>query len=450
MLALVAAAGALAVRPAAGGASGWLPHPDDATWTYEWSDSVYESAPLKEKVTVETPQKASSFTLDWTSQDLGNAADAPPSKGSVTFADGPGGLVDTSWSLLPPPSDFPVLCASPQNCLNSLVGSWFNVIWGNYKTPVLAEPLLVGARWAGTGGVQNDVGSVSAYEGVETVTVPAFPLGVPASKIRTDITQAGALGDPYGSGVRTTWWVYGVGPVKVVFQHAGGTSAPVSTVVLDSTNQAPKPAPPDTNWFPLTKGLAGTYRWTNAKYLSKPEVEHVSIDQVANGSASVSVKSVSGPIKVNGAYVFTARTDGVTSFSAQTKAASLAKLPPLGPGSVPVSQRRHFFTPLDLMVFGFNPVLPAYPVAGDTWQSDASGRDFQIFGVTGRSTVLGISRVTVPAGTFRALGVRSVLKQPGFPFGSGTRTSWFAPGRGLVKLVFSHGDGSVSRVELLH
>ena len=37
-----------------------------------------------------------------------------------------------------------------------------------------------------------------------------------AAKIRTDITQAGAIGDPYGSGVRTVWWVYGVGPVKIV------------------------------------------------------------------------------------------------------------------------------------------------------------------------------------------------------------------------------------------
>jgi hypothetical protein len=29
------------------------------------------------------------------------------------------------------------------------------------------------------------------------------------------------------------------------------------------------------------------------------------------------------------------------------------------------------------------------------------------------------------------------------------RTSWFAPGKGLVKLVFRHGDGSVSEVALL-
>jgi hypothetical protein len=43
----------------------------------------------------------------------------------------------------------------------------------------------------------------------------------------------------------------------------------------------------------------------------------------------------------------------------------------------------------------------------------------------------------------------SSLSQPGFPFGSGTRTMWFAPGKGLVKLQFKHGDRSVSVVELL-
>jgi hypothetical protein len=45
--------------------------------------------------------------------------------------------------------------------------------------------------------------------------------------------------------------------------------------------------------------------------------------------------------------------------------------------------------------------------------------------------------------------VRSTLKQPGYPYGSGTRTCWFAPAKGLVKLVFVHADGSVSTVELI-
>ena len=78
-----------------------------------------------------------------------------------------------------------------------------------------------------------------------------------------------------------------------------------------------------------------------------------------------------------------------------------------------------------------------------------TGTDFDAYGVTGTSTVLGVQSVTVPAGTFRALAVRTTLRQPGFPFGSGTRTSWFAPGKGLVKLVFSHGDGSTSQVVLI-
>ena len=55
--------------------------------------------------------------------------------------------------------------------------------------------------------------------------------------------------------------------------------------------------------------------------------------------------------------------------------------------------------------------------------------------------------MTTPAGTFNCLVVKSTLKQPGFPFGSGTRTSWFGVGAGLVKLEFRHGDGSVSVVE---
>jgi hypothetical protein len=101
------------------------------------------------------------------------------------------------------------------------------------------------------------------------------------------------------------------------------------------------------------------------------------------------------------------------------------------------------------MTFGFNPVIPAYGIPGTTWTSDTASRDFAVYGVTGSTTVLGVRTVKVPAGTFQALVVRSVLQQPGFRFGSGTRTSWFAPGRGLVKLEFRHADGSVSLVDLL-
>jgi hypothetical protein len=286
--------------------------------------------------------------------------------------------------------------------------------------------------------------------GTESITVPAFPMPVRAAKVVSQITQAGALGDPYGSGQRTTWWVYGVGPVKVVFQHAGGSGAPITTAELQSTNQTAAAPPPDADYFPLRVGLKGTYSWENKRYFTKPEVEKYSIDQAANGTAIAKFSSVSGPMKVAGAYQFTTRLDGVTSVSSATKAASLAKLPGLGPKSLPATKRRHFFTPFDLMTFGFGPVLPAYPVPGAMWGSDPKSRDFAVYGVNGSSRVVGVQKVTVPRGTYEALVVTSSLSQPGFKWGSGTRTMWFAPDVGLVKLVFKHADGSLSTVQLIH
>jgi hypothetical protein len=250
--------------------------------------------------------------------------------------------------------------------------------------------------------------------------------------------------------VRTVWWVYGVGPVKIVFEHAGGGGAPVTNMVLQSTNQTPQPPPDDSQYFPLVKGNTFTYRWTNPRYLKQPVVEQVTTSAVANGSAQFSVTSVSGPIKLSGAaYAYTLRLDGLSSIWSTTRSQSTAKLPPLGPGFLPVDKRRHFVTPFDMMDFGFNPILPAYPANGEAWQAAASGRDFDFYGVSGVNKIFGIQKVTVPAGTFQALVLGSTLKQPGFPFGSGTRTCWFAPGKGLVKLVFRHGDGSVSQIVLL-
>jgi hypothetical protein len=435
----------VAVSPAA--AAGWLPHAADATWTYQWTDSTYNAVPTNELVTVKSTAGAS-FTLAWTTQDAGTP-DAPQSVGTVSFQETSFGLVNTDWQSSPPPSSFPILCPTLGSCGNSLASAYYNVIWGS-RAPVLAEPLLRGTSWSTTGAAQNDVSSLNDYVGTESITVPAFPGPVVAAKIRSQITQAGALGDPYGSGIRTTWWVYGVGPVKVVFQHAGGSGAPVTTAELQSTNQTAEAPPADPSYFPLRVGLKGTYSWTNKRYFKKPEVEKFSFDQASNGTAIAKFQSVSGPMKVAGAYQFTTRLDGTTSVSSATKAASLAKLPLLGPSALPTNKRRHFFTPFDLMTYGFGPVLPAYPTAGTTWSSDPGSRDFSVYGVTGSSKIVGVSKVTVPAGTFDAVVVTSSLKQAGFPFGSGTRTMWFAPDKGLVKLQFRHGDGSVSVVERLH
>ncbi len=65
---------ALAAAPSAL-AAGWLPHPTDATWTYEWTDSAYNATPTKEKVTVKSRRR--SFALAWTTVDQGNPPEAP-------------------------------------------------------------------------------------------------------------------------------------------------------------------------------------------------------------------------------------------------------------------------------------------------------------------------------------------------------------------------------------
>ena len=445
LVVLAALAAVVAVPSAAAG--GWLPAATDAEWVYEFNDSVYSTTPVKEKVTVRSA-RGTSFTLAWTTDGLENPEESDSSAGTASFQDTSSGLVNTDWaSTLPPPS-FPILCGRPTGCGNSLASSLYLLIWGN-RAPLLVEPLLKGATWASTGGVEGDVTSVSTYLGRERISVPAFPAPVQAAKVRTEITQAGALGDPYGSGVRTVWWVYGVGPVRIVFAHAGGANASVSTANLRSTSRVARAAPADTNWFPLRKGLTSRYAWTNTKHLTKRSVQELSVDEVANNSARVGVKHVAGPIRVAGSYGFALRTDGLTNIWGSTQAASLAAFPPLGPRALPADKRRRFFTPYDLLTYGSNPVLPAYPAIGNVWTVKTAGRDFAVFGATGQTRVLGVRSVKVAAGRFRALAVQSTFRQAGFPFGSATRTSYFAPGKGLVKLVFRHADGSVSNVELL-
>jgi hypothetical protein len=441
LLAFATIGGLWIVSPAA--ADDWLPHSDGATWSYSWSDSAYATTPITENVTVKS-QAGATFVLAWTTGDPAT----PDSQGTVSFQDTDSGLDNTDWSSTPPPPNMPILCATASGCGNSLSSTYYDLIWGS-RAPVLAEPLVQGRTWTGTGGAQNDVSSTSTYIGQQQVTVPAFPQPVTAAVVKTKITQAGALGDPYGSGVRTVWWVYGVGPVKIEFDHAGGASAPVTTSELQSTSLTPETTPADLDYFPLTQGLTQRYRWTNSKYLKQPEVEQVAIQASLNGTARFTVTSVSGPIRASASYGYTARVSGLTNLWSAAQATSLAKLPALGPKSAKPAQRRHFFTPLDLMNFGFNPILPAYAKAGDSWKSSTSGTDFEDYGVTGTSTVLGMQKVTVPGGTFQALAVRTTLVQPGFKFGSGTRTCWFAPGKGLVKLVFKHADGSTSQVVLI-
>jgi hypothetical protein len=437
--------------PATAGAAGvadladqWLPRTDGASWTYEWSDSEFAPKRTRERYTL-ARRDGASFRLAWTTEGLGNGEGTVRSAGEVDYRQTDAGLVTLNWQSTPPPPQFPILCPSPSECANSMAGTHYLVIWGN-RSPVVQEPLVRGATWSSLGGANNDVSSASRYVGRERIAVPAFPRGVLASKVETEVTQAGALGDPYGSGLRTVWWVRGVGPVRVSFRHAGGQ---VSSAELMQTSLVPKPAPSDAAYFPLQRGTKMRFRWRNSEHLRQPSRQELTVQDVVNGTARIDVRDLSGPVRVRGSYLLSSRLSGVTALSGQTRSATRATIPGLGPRKVPAARRRKFRTPLDLLAFGFNPVLTAYPSRGQSWKSSRTSRDWRVYGVTGETKVLGTETIRTPAGKLRALAVRSTLRQPGFAFGSGTRTAWFAPGKGLVRLVFRHADGSTSTVERL-
>ena len=156
---MITALAALALAPVASAADNWLPHPADATWTYQWTDTTYSDAPTTEKVTVKS-SKGAAFTLAWTTDGVDNPDGAVSTAGTVAFQESNNGIVNTDWSSTPPPSGWPVLCASASSCGNALSSTYYNVIWGS-RNPVLQEPLVQGLTWSSTGGAGNDVASTS-------------------------------------------------------------------------------------------------------------------------------------------------------------------------------------------------------------------------------------------------------------------------------------------------
>jgi hypothetical protein len=418
----------------------WLPRSDRAEWVWAWSNSDYQPSARKERYRV-VARSGTSFRLQW--EELETRPTDTASAGNIDFKHTQAGLVNLNYQSTQPPPQFPILCASATECGNSLASPLYMVIWGT-RSPTLAEPLLKGTRWNSLGGAGNDVASANRYVGHSKQVVPAFPQGIQTARVDSEITQAGAIGDPFGSGVRSVYWVRGVGPVRIVFRHAGGET---SRADLLSTNLTPRPLPPETNLLPLNRGDSAVYRWRNSRHMPQWSRQQVDVVDVVNNSARVDVKHLSGPINVAASYTFSTRLAGVTHLSASTRAATRANFPPLGPRGATGDRRRRFFTPVDLMVYGFNPVVPVYGKRGESWRSSRDTRDWRIFGVTGTSKLLGTHKLRVAGRRYTAQAVRSRLRQKGFRFGSGTRTSWFASGKGLVKLVFRHADGSVSTVE---
>lgn len=444
--ALAAAAVAVAALPAAASAADltdpaaqWLPSTDGAQWTYAWSDSTYSPTPRQELVRV-VARDGTAFRLGW--QEIGLGPGDTAAFGTMDFKDTDAGLLNTNTAMTPAPPQFPVLCETAGQCGNSLAGTLPMLVWGS-RSPVLAQPVVQGAEWDALGGVANDVTSTNRYIGRRKVVVPAFPGGVRAVRIDSDVTQAGALGDPFGSGLRTVFWVYGVGPVRILYRHAGGET---SESDLLSTNLAPRRMPSDANLLPLEAGQTARFRWRNDRHMRHWSTQSMRVVKVVNNTARVDFRTLSGPIKGSGSYAFSSRLSGLTTVSSLSHGRTRRPLPPLGPRHG-MQGPRHFLTPFDLMTYGFDPVIPAYAAKGDSWRSSRTTRDWALYHVTGVSRVLGRFTAKTPMGKFKAIAVRTTLRQGGHPFGSGTRTSYFVPGRGLVRLVFRHADGSVSTVE---
>ena len=148
------------------------------------------------------------------------------------------------------------------------------------------------------------------------------------------------------------------------------------------------------------------FRWRNSRHMRKWSHQRFQVAEVVNNTARVDARHVSGPINLAASYTFATRLSGVTHLSAALKAATRAKFPALGPRGVPSDRRRRFFTPFDLMVYGFGPIVPVYPTRGETWRSSRDTTDWRVFGTTGRSKLLGTRRVRVPAGRYRRDGDR--------------------------------------------
>ena len=86
------------------------------------------------------------------------------------------------------------------------------------------------------------------------------------------------------------------------------------------------------------------------------------------------------------------------------------------------------------MIYGLNPILPAYPAAGESWAAKSPSRDFSVFGVDGhdddrrdparQGAGRHVQRARRPQ---HAHAGRATLRL-------GQRTSYFVAGKGLVKL----------------
>ena len=239
----------------------WLPRSDGAEWVYEWSNSAYSPAPRREHYGIQGRARHA-FRLRW--QELGSADGQTPSAG----ADGlPAHRRRLGEPQLP---EHPAAARSSRSCArragqcgNSVAGALYMLIWGT-RSPVLTEPLLTGTRWSSLGGAGNDVASDNRYAGREHVRVPAFPNGLSAAKVESEVTQAGAIGDPSAAECAPSAGSAASVPCGSCSGTPAASSAPPSCVHDDARAAA---AAAGGNLLPLNRGDRADFRWRNSRHM---------------------------------------------------------------------------------------------------------------------------------------------------------------------------------------
>ena len=243
----------------------------------------------------------------------------------------------------------------------------------------------------------NDIDELSRLRRPEQVTVPAFGQPVQAAKVRTR-DHAGRRARR-SLRQRRPHRLVGLGcrPVKVVFEHAGGANAPVTTA-------RPPRDEPDAEARAgrreLLPARQGRHHDVPLDELAPPQ-EAVGPAghgrEVGERSAQLAVKSVSGPDQGRGRLRLHLPCRRAHEHLARRQLGVARELPAARPeGAAAATSAGASSTPFDLMNFGFNPSLRAYPRPAQSWEGRVSGRDFAVYGVTGTPRS-GRPTVKVPA-----------------------------------------------------
>ena len=317
--------------------------------------------------------------------------------GTIDFQHTDAGLVNLNYQSTQPPPQFPILCASATDCGNSVAGALLHGHLGHALADARradARRARAGARWAApptTSPARN------RYVGHEKVKVAGVPGGRRRRRRSTPRSRRrGRSATRSAAATRTVWWVRGVGPVRVVLRHASGETERGRACARRTLK--PLPLPSDVNLLPLNRGDVAHVPL--AQHQAHEEVVDAALRGRRRGQhhrargrqARLGPIGVAGELRVRHAAE---RRDAALGGATRR---DQAKFPELGPRGVPPTDRRRFFTPFDLMVYGFNPIVPVYPAQGRRrGAARATAATGAIFGVTGKSTLAGTQTVKRPA-----------------------------------------------------